>query len=523
MDLARYTALFVSESRDHLQRCNELLLAWERAPTEAAPVPELFRALHSIKGSAATLGLGEVAGLAHAAEHLLDAIRSGAVGGSAEVVQVLFRSVDLLGAGVEAVERGEQAPAAPDLIGELTRLAGHTAVQRPAARAAPRAVGASAKADHPTRRGSRQIRVDLPRLDALVQDVGNLVVTQNRLLALTDRDPGSELHQLSTRISSIVTGLQAGVLRARMSPVAEVFERFPRMVRDLARDLGKSVRLELRGGDIELDRSVLDALGDPLVHLVRNAIDHGLERPEDREAGGKPAEGSIRLTAERARGEAVIRVEDDGRGIDRGAVRERALRLGLLDPDAPLPDDPQLLRLLAHSGFTLKAQVTELSGRGVGVDAVLARIRALGGRMELMTATGKGTTFLLTIPLTRVIVRALLVEADRARYAIPFGVLTEAGLNDDPSGSVTFRGEALPSADLCRVVGGPPPDGARRPMVVLDAGGRRGALLVDALLGQQDVVVEQFAAPAGLPPWVNGATILPDGAPALILDPTALF
>jgi two-component system chemotaxis sensor kinase CheA len=294
-------------------------------------------------------------------------------------------------------------------------------------------------------------------------------------------------------------------------------------VRDLARDLGKLVRLDVRGGDIELDRSVLDALGDPLVHLLRNAIDHGIERPEERGAAGKPVEGVIRLSAERTRGEVAIRVEDDGRGIDRGAVRERALRLGLVDPDDPPPDDPQLLRLLAHSGFTLKAQVTAISGRGVGVDAVLARIRALGGRMELMTAAGKGTTFLVTLPLTRAIVRALLVEADGQRYAIPYGVLTEAAMAEQQDGSVSLRGEALPSADLSRVVGGAGRDGGHRPMVVLDAGGRRGALLVDALLGQQDVVVEQFVAPAGIPPWINGATILPDGAPALILDPTALF
>jgi hypothetical protein len=212
---------------------------------------------------------------------------------------------------------------------------------------------------------------------------------------------GTELEQVSGRIAALVGGLQNGVFRARMAPVDEVFDRFPRMVRDLGRELGKEIRLEVQGAEIELDRSVLDALTEPLTHLLRNAADHGLETPAERVAVGKTREGTVRLRAERARDEVTVVVADDGRGIDRNGIRQRAEERGLLDPRAPVPDAAGLLRLLSHPGFTTKSEVTAVSGRGVGIDAVLARIRSLGGRMELKTQPGRGTTFLLHLPVTR--------------------------------------------------------------------------------------------------------------------------
>jgi len=308
-----------------------------------------------------------------------------------------------------------------------------------------------------------------------------------------------------------------------MAPVDEVFDRFPRMVRDLGRELGKELRLEVQGIEIEVDRSVLDALTEPITHLLRNAADHGLESPDERLAAGKPREGTIRLRAERVRDEVTVTVADDGRGIDRSEVRDRAVDRGLLEPGAPVPDSAGLLRLLAHPGFTTRSSVTTVSGRGVGIDAVLTRVRSLGGRMELKTSPGQGTTFLLHLPVTRAILRALLVGVADARYAIPFGMLAEAAVHEQTEAEVTLRGSPLPTADLRVVLGLAKAGSGRRPVVVVDTGGGRAALIADTLLGQQDVVVEQLAAPAGLPAWVGGVTILPDGAPALILDPAALF
>lgn len=530
MDLARYTALFLSDSRDHLQRCNELLLAWERTPGASGPVAELFRAFHSIKGSSAALSFEPVTAVAHAAEQVLGAVRQGSLSPSTQVIEALFAAVDGLGQGVDAVGRGEAPSDAPELVRALyalvppdpARTAEIPAVER---RHQQRPAGRQPEVRMP----ARQVRVDLTRLDALVHDVSELVVARNRLASIADREIGSELEQVSGRIGALVTGLQRAVFHARMAPVDEVFDRFPRMVRDLGRELGKEIRLEVQGIDIELDRSVLDALTEPLTHLLRNAADHGLEGPAERVAAGKPREGTVRLRAERLRDEVTVVVSDDGRGIDRGAVRERAIARGLVASDAPLPDATGLLRLLAHPGLTTRKKVSTVSGRGVGIDAVLARIRSLGGRMELKTHPGKGTTFLLHLPVTRAIVRALMVGVGDERYAIPFGQLAEAAVHEAPLSEVILREESLPTADLRQVVGLPGdtddmgPMIGKRPALVIEAGGRRTAVIVDVLLGQRDVVVQPLVQPAGLPAWIGGATILPDGAPALILDPAALF
>jgi len=524
VDLARYTKLFLSDSRDHLQRCNELLLEWERNPGAAAPVAELFRAFHSIKGSASALSLAPIAELSHAGEQMLAAIRDGALSGTPEVLDVLFRAVDGLTDGVEAVAKREAPEVNRALLDQLHELApiplertGELPLPERRLQERPRVSGPVAQP------AGRQVRVELERLDALMNDVGELVVARNRLAAIADREIGSELERVSGRISGLVSGLQTGVLRARMAPVGEVFDRFPRPVRDLARSLGKEIRLELLGGEIELDRSVLDGLTDPLMHLIRNAADHGLETPAERVAAGKGREGTIRLRAERARDGVIVTLADDGRGIDRAGVHRRAIERGLYDAEAPMPDATGLLRLLSHPGFTTRQEVTTVSGRGVGIDAVLTRIRAQGGRMELKTALGRGTTFLLHLPVTRAIVRALVVGVAEQRYAIPFGLLAEAAVHNAAEAEVTLRGEPLLTVDLRTLLGAAGDARGRRPAVVLDIGGRRTALTVDALLGQQDVVVERFAAPIGLPPWVGGATILPDGAPALILDPAGLF
>ena len=528
MDLARYTSLFLFDSRDHLQRCNELLLAWERAPGTAFPTDELFRAFHSVKGSSAALGHNPIAELAHAGEQVLGAVRDGTMGPSRPLVDLLFHAIDGLSAGVEAVGRGEDPVPGAVLLHALLALvplpSGSSSGPLPAdRRSTPRAEAAGGPAERTPTAAARQVRVDLARLDALANQANELVVARNRLAVIADREIGSELEQVSSRLSGLVSRLHGTVSWARMAAVEEVFARFPRLVRDLCRDLDKEIRLELQGADIELDRSVLDAVGDPLTHLVRNAADHGLETPAERVAAGKPREGTLRLRAERTPDEIILTVADDGRGIDRAAVLSRAIELALLPPDAPLPDAGGLLHLLAHPGFTTRASVTRVSGRGVGVDAVLDRVRVLGGRMELKTSPGRGTTFLLRLPVTRALVGALLVRVATERYAIPFTALAEAAMHEGPGREVTLRGEPVPTADLARLVGLGEPAERRRPAVVIERGGRRAALVVDALLGQQDVVLEPFAAPAGLPPWFAGATILSDGTPSLMLDPAAFF
>jgi two-component system chemotaxis sensor kinase CheA len=612
----KYVALFLSESREHLASCNRLLLEWERDPAAAEPVNGFFRAVHNIKGMAATMGYAPVADLAHRVENVLATVRAGRTA-TPDLIQLLFRSVDALERAIEGAASGKgepgaellraldaaghggatpaapARPAAPEgkaaarkppatrLVGVAIRsgvamrgarallalrraeeLGAVTALRPPAAtferedydgrftfqlatdatpariEAAIRSAGEVAavafdadvvfEAEAPVVAG-RQIRVDLRRLDAMMKQVGELVVARNRLLELVRTD-GSELSELAGQVARLVSDLQSEVVAVRMTPVGEIFERFPRLVRDLARDLGKQIRFEAEGGDIELDRAILDELGDPLLHLIRNAADHGIERAEQRERAGKPPQGRILLSAVRERRSVAIRVSDDGRGVDRAAILAKAKREGLADPGVELLTDDLLLRVLARPGFSTAAEVSGVSGRGVGVEVALTRARAIGGSLEVQSEPGQGTSFTLRVPLTLAIVRALLAQAGEERYAVPLAYVAETVEFDARAvtalrsrEALVVRDRVIPTVHLrdlvaARVEREPP----RRPTIILEVGERRAALVVDALLGQQDIVIEPFDAPRGMPPYLGGATILADGAPALILDAAAL-
>jgi two-component system chemotaxis sensor kinase CheA len=616
MDLSKYAALFLAESRDHLAACNSSLLEWESNPAAVEPVDRLFRSIHTIKGMAATMGYTAVAQLAHGIENLLDRLRKGELGVSPATFQLLFRSVDSLGRAVEAAAAGRDETMDSALIADLdgtmeTIVA--SAVPSPEATPARRVsdaprfrsvqvairsgavmrgaraalvlrqaerfgavsalrpppaelerdefdgrfsfrlqtrlsdedltarllgvgeveavqVGDGAALESEEKQRRRQIRVDLQRLDLLMKQVGELVVAKNRLTALAAEIRDPVIAELGERIARLVGSMQAEVLAARMTPVGEVFERFPRLVRDLASELGKQIRFDIEGEEIELDRSVLDEIGEPLVHLIRNAADHGIEPPGERVAAGKPAEGRILLSAARERNAVAIRVVDDGRGIDREKILAKARSEGVA-PDADVLTDDLLVRVLARPGFSTAQAVSGVSGRGVGVDVAMTRVRSLGGTLEVRTELGRGSTFLLRVPLTLAIVRALLTEAGGERYAVPLAYVAETVEFDRRSvtavrdrEALVVRDQVIPTVHLRDLVAAPSAaNPARQPTVILELGERRTALVVDALIGQQDIVVEPFDAPKGLPPFVGGATILADGAPALILDAAALL
>ncbi len=597
---SKYVALFVAESREHLQQCNAQLLAWERDLGQDAPLAELFRNVHTLKGMAATLGYSRLANLAHAFEHVLSAVRDGSVAPSAELLQLGFRVVDRMEQGVGLAAEGrdgaiqdreladelvslsrpatgtwpvpalraEQAPA-PEAGGVVIRVAILPGTPMSGARAAlvlrrAESLGAvSAVSPPPETWGSEafsgdfacriatsatdeeiqaelsqvgevasvivvrgnapvavaapaaQVRVDLARLDRVVNLGGELSVMAHRLAAELARRDDPALAAAGHALDLLVTELQEQVLRVRMAPVSEVFERFPRAVRDLAKHLEKRVRLDIEGGDIELDRAILEELPRILLHLLRNAVDHGIELPAVRKKAGKGLEGRIRLSARRDRNSVIITVADDGRGIDEVAVRARARELGW-EEDA---DSPDLLRILGRAGFSTRREVSDVSGRGVGFDAVLHRVRSMGGSTELQASPGVGTTVALRLPSTLAVVPALLIRVSRERYAVPLGFVAETArlAPDVDGGRVSYRGRELPL-----VSPGRRDAGMLRPGVILEVGGRQGVLLVDTLLGQEDVVVRPLHAPRGVPRWVNGATILSDGLPALVLDPTAL-
>jgi two-component system chemotaxis sensor kinase CheA len=633
MDLSQYAELFLAESREHLSACNQLLLDWERTPANPAPVAGLFRAVHTVKGMAATMGYGRVTDIAHRTENLLDLLRRGSRPATDELLQLLFRARDALEHAVELSvvgredeldvaevvadlesaaaglgphplapaprsgegERGgEVAPAAAGRLVQVTLRAeaplkgGRAVLALKKAQAVgevhgvtpPEAafetddfdgrfsfrIGGSAAAaeiervvrsagdvEHVTVGGeerrpgeggaapavpqgaapeakSRHIRVDLGRLDGLMDLIGELVTVRGRLneLAAERRDPA--IDDVAIQVSRLSNELQAEIIQARMTPVWQVFDRFPRLVRDLTRELGKQVAFRVEGKEIELDRAILDELGDPLLHLLRNAVDHGIESPAERQRRGKRPEGEIVLTAVRERASVAISVRDDGRGIDRKKILERAKRDGIVDPHAEALTDDQLLRVLARPGFSTAEAVTSVSGRGVGIDVAMTRIRALGGTLEIRSEVGKGTTFVMRLPITLAIVRALIAGVGAERYALPLTYVAEtvefgvqATTMVEGREAIVLRDRVVPLIHLRRLLGvtGEPP--ARSPIIVLEMGDRRTGIVVDGMLGQQEIVVKGFDAPHGTLPVFSGATIMGDGMPVLILDAGGLL
>jgi two-component system chemotaxis sensor kinase CheA len=324
--------------------------------------------------------------------------------------------------------------------------------------------------------------------------------------------------------------MQTGILQSRMVPVWQVFDRFPRVVRDAARSLGKELEFSIEGREIELDRALLDQIGDPLVHLLRNAIDHGIEEPHERAEKGKPTAGRLTLSAARDRSAVVIRVTDDGRGIDRNLMLARGKAEGIIDPVRTDLSDEDVLKVIARPGFSTAERVTTLSGRGVGVDAVVSRVRSIGGSVELRTTLGQGTSITVRLPVTLAIIQALLARVGDETYALPLTHVRET-LQLSPTvvrrvrgtNVLVLRDEVLPLLSLRQIVDLPARDAEGSQVVVLEVADRRAGLVVDQLRGQQEIVVKSIDGARGAASCFSGATILGDGVPALILEATSLL
>jgi two-component system chemotaxis sensor kinase CheA len=541
-------ALF--EAADVLETSVEQAVRGQDASTDAAPVIERLRAMGRMSGEFPVVALPPLAPSAPAAplaplapSELFVRIRLAANvplrGVRAFVIVKRAESLGRVIAVVPPVEalqaeqfdrefavRLETDASQADVAAAL-RAAGDVErvdIEDPKARAADQA------ADAGRARSSRNVRIDLRRLDALMNLIGELVITRGRLvqLAVTRDDPA--LTDAVTEASRLVSDLQDQIMASRMVPVWQVFDRFPRLVRDSSRALGKQIEFTIEGKEIELDRSMLDEIGDPVVHLLRNAIDHGFEMPSDRVTAGKPPAGKLVLSAARERSSITIRVTDDGRGIDRDRVLNKARNLGLIDTGRAELSDDELIRIISRPGFSTAERITDISGRGVGIDAVHARIRSLGGSVEIRSVPGRGTTVTLRLPLTLAILRALLVRVDGDTFAVPMThvnetVELEASALKSVKGHevLMLRDDVLPLVRF-RSLLGLAADGARMPQViVLEVGERRAGLVVDELAGQQDIVVKQFDAVRSAAALFSGATILGDGAPALIVDVGSLL
>ena len=395
---------------------------------------------------------------------------------------------------------------------------------------APRPVAAPAPvakpAAKPLAEAEHTVRVDTKRLDAIVNLIGELVLSRNRLKTLRARLRDEELDRAVSTLDIATARLQSAVMRTRMQPVGKVFSRFPKVARDVARSLKKEVDLELIGAETELDRNLVEALADPLVHLVRNAIDHGVEMPDLREAQGKPRMGHVRLSAQQEGDYVSIEVQDDGAGIDPEKLRAKAREKGLIDPEAAARlSSEECLHLVFLPGFSTKQQVTDISGRGVGMDVVQSRIRELSGQIQIQSELGRGSRFLIRVPLTLAILPTLLVQAGEDVYALPLARVMEV-LHAPRTSLGWFDGRAvldrrshtLPLVDLRQWLDVTPAASTLLTIVVLQAGEARFGLVVDQVRGREEVVIKPLPkALRGLRGYA-GATLIGDGRMALILD-----
>ncbi|MBW8775068.1 MAG: chemotaxis protein CheA [Stenotrophomonas sp.] len=404
------------------------------------------------------------------------------------------------------------------------------AVVAPAPIAAPRPAAAPAPAAKPAAKplaeAEHTVRVDTKRLDAIVNLIGELVLSRNRLKTLRARLRDEELDRAVSTLDIATARLQSAVMRTRMQPVGKVFSRFPKVARDVARSLKKEVDLELIGAETELDRNLVEALADPLVHLVRNAIDHGVEMPDLREAQGKPRMGHVRLSAQQEGDYVSIEVQDDGAGIDPEKLRAKAREKGLIDPEAAARlSSEECLHLVFLPGFSTKQQVTDISGRGVGMDVVQSRIRELSGQIQIQSELGRGSRFLIRVPLTLAILPTLLVQAGEDVYALPLARVMEV-LHAPRTSLGWFDGRAvldrrshtLPLVDLRQWLDVTPAASTLLTIVVLQAGEARFGLVVEQVRGREEVVIKPLPkALRGLRGYA-GATLIGDGRMALILD-----
>jgi two-component system, chemotaxis family, sensor kinase CheA len=396
------------------------------------------------------------------------------------------------------------------------------------------AFGRAAKAV-PKLADTQTVRIALTHLDTMVDVMGELVIARSRLENIAERLDLRDLSDAVSEVHRISAELQREVMATRMVPVGNIFNRFPRMVRDLARDLGKDVSFEVDGLDIELDRTVLDEIVEPLVHLLRNSIDHGLELSADRVAAGKPERGLVRLSAARERDRALVTVADDGRGMDVERIWNAACERGMVQASQRDEySEDEILMLTCTPGFSTAAQATKVSGRGVGMDVVREKVEQLGGALTIRSRAGAGTEFVLALPLTLAIIQALLVRSSKQIYAIPLGAVTEVLAYDDlPVETVdlrpvlTLRDGRVVQLDTLDNIVGVDADASSpvrsRNVVLLEWGDAARAVGVDDLVGRQEIVIKplsgMFAGVTGL----SGATVLGDGSVALILDPRALF
>jgi two-component system chemotaxis sensor kinase CheA len=515
---------FIAETRDMAQALSGAIVAWEASPGDRERLDEIFRFVHTVKGNCGFFDLPRLERLSHAAESALAEMRAGRRAPETGLVDAVLAVIDRIGELVDALESGEGAASGND--DELiAALEGHVAP--PAlAEAAPAAEGESRKA-------IRSVRLSVALLDRMMSGVSDAVLARNELARrLRDAPRDIEVEAAFERVSACIAEIRDAITRTRMQRIDSLFSGLPRMVRDLAAELGKQVRLEADGGDVELDREMIEMIRDPLTHIVRNAIDHGIEAPADRVADGKPAAGLLRVSARQSGNQILIEVSDDGRGIDPEAVARKAKAAGLISAEqSDRLTAAQKIALVFTPSLSTAEEITAISGRGVGMDVVRANIERIGGVVDLDSRPGHGVRLCIRVPLTLTIIPALTVSAGGQVFAIPRSAIDEilrgAAIRVETAGDAeiaTVRDRRVPLVSLAALlrVAGEVARADQKIVLLKPAGGDVYALAVDAVHDHEELVVKP-AAPAIMAAGLYaGTTLADDGSPILLLDPAGM-
>ncbi|MBN1972265.1 MAG: chemotaxis protein CheA [Sedimentisphaerales bacterium] len=552
---------FINESCEHIESAEAGLLELEDKPNDKDIINQIFRGFHTIKGMAGFLNLTDIGSLAHSAENLLGLVREDKMVLSGNVTDVVFESIDMMKKMIntlkECIEAGKPVPAQknlPDFLAKLKRIAesepekqkensSESAVQNPAEElntvqdekienmleSPETSESNSASVKKESHAGDEKIKVSTTRLDNLINMVGELVIAQLMVSEEVSKKLSIE-HQLNSKVASqskIVRELQELSLSMRMVPIGGVFQKMARLARDLSRKSGKKINFSTTGDETELDRSIVDKISDPLIHMVRNSIDHGIEPEQDRIQSGKNPSGNLELRAFHQAGNIVIEIRDDGKGLDKERILQKAIEKKLVQPGQELSED-EIFKMIFLAGFSTAQKVTSISGRGVGMDVVRKNIELLNGKIEIQSIKGKGTIFTIRLPLTLAIIDGQIVKVGSERYIIPINSIINS-LRPAPdqistvqnrSEMVMVRGELMPLVRLYKLFRVVPvtENPTESLLVIVENNNKKYCLLVDELLDQQQVVIKNLGDGLGKVKGLSGGAIMGDGKVSLILD-----
>jgi len=522
--MTKYKEVFLTEAKEHVATMNAALVALEKSPGKTKYLHEIFCASHTLKGMSAAMDYSRMAALCHAMEDLLDAIRHDKIE-LKPCTETLYECFDSLETALKDLSQGAEEPDVTALTEKLTTILS-TPATRNEATASDQLSSPTVDASEPVIEKVRTIGVKVEKLDVLMNLTEELLINKMGFDAISEDLQNPTLSAAVNSLDRLVTDLQYHIVQSRMVPVSFLFNRFPRMIRDLAKQEGKEIDLHTEGSDIELDRTVIDEMGECLIHLLRNAVDHGVETPEDRKNAGKNPQGRITLSATRARGFAVIEVADDGTGLDYEEIERTAHQRGILSSGTSREEIIDTI----FSGNSTTKEVTAVSGRGFGLNIVRSKIKSLGGDVRVESAPGKGTRFVMEVPLTLAIIQTLFVHVSDATYAIPVSNVERLIRVDreDIKGFLNYEavildGEEIPITRLDLLFSKPASTQRMQPIVIVKKGAERLGLVVDSLSSTQDVVIKPLNRAVRESRYFSGSTIVGSGQAVLILDTANLI